>query len=399
MSYAATGVPPQGEDSVRSSSSVAATAGGLWESPGTCDQQAGTASVTSTNAAPQLNAADGGQFSSHPQVQQAVGGAEGPDRGMSRIMSESMHSIASSSSLSPSPLSPSRPEAAVSNGQGAKHPGSHLSALKLPETPTGSSNDLQQGHQEEASYVVGEYHEKNCPICLERYTESNPAIFYPCNHTFHLQCAESWYQRNRSCPVCLRHTDTSSGRLMTPRDIQKTRSSREKRRAGGGGGNSRKSSGTTSKVLSSSASSAVSSASWLQRQGGKTGSGVELAHDLTDSDSDHAVRRPLIHTSAGHSPESGSGTSSTLVAPVATAATTPGKTPGAIPGEESEGELREEETRPPSAVEGSTGGSAPGAEVDPGAGQQPQGGAPTSLIRNPKAAMLRGLRVFARLCC
>jgi hypothetical protein len=52
---------------------------------------------------------------------------------------------------------------------------------------------------------VGEYTEKGCSICLERYeNNTNPAMLYVCGHAFHLQCAETWRLKSRSCPLCWR---------------------------------------------------------------------------------------------------------------------------------------------------------------------------------------------------
>lgn len=42
-----------------------------------------------------------------------------------------------------------------------------------------------------------------CPTCLELYDEDNPKIFAACGHHFHLACIYEWYERSRTCPVCL----------------------------------------------------------------------------------------------------------------------------------------------------------------------------------------------------
>lgn len=43
--------------------------------------------------------------------------------------------------------------------------------------------------------------ESECPICLEPYTDENPARqLEPCGHKVHLQCFENW--QKRICPIC-----------------------------------------------------------------------------------------------------------------------------------------------------------------------------------------------------
>jgi hypothetical protein len=41
-----------------------------------------------------------------------------------------------------------------------------------------------------------------CPICLELFTNENPALPCDCTHQFHFQCVEEWLQRSGECPVC-----------------------------------------------------------------------------------------------------------------------------------------------------------------------------------------------------
>mmetsp|Transcript_46171 Transcript_46171/g.142346 ORF Transcript_46171/g.142346 Transcript_46171/m.142346 type:complete len:242 (+) Transcript_46171:132-857(+) len=53
-----------------------------------------------------------------------------------------------------------------------------------------------------APHQPARYDRRVCSICLERYTESNPSVLYPCGHSYHLQCAESWFLRSAKCPVC-----------------------------------------------------------------------------------------------------------------------------------------------------------------------------------------------------
>jgi hypothetical protein len=44
-------------------------------------------------------------------------------------------------------------------------------------------------------FIEDEDEREQCSICLELYTNDNPAIDCECGHQFHLQCAEEWLQR------------------------------------------------------------------------------------------------------------------------------------------------------------------------------------------------------------
>ncbi|KAD5960431.1 hypothetical protein E3N88_11903 [Mikania micrantha] len=41
-----------------------------------------------------------------------------------------------------------------------------------------------------------------CSICLESFSESDPATVTGCKHDFHLQCILEWCQRSSQCPMC-----------------------------------------------------------------------------------------------------------------------------------------------------------------------------------------------------
>lgn len=43
-----------------------------------------------------------------------------------------------------------------------------------------------------------------CSICLESFTEDDPATVTSCKHEYHLQCILEWSQRSKECPMCLR---------------------------------------------------------------------------------------------------------------------------------------------------------------------------------------------------
>eukprot|EP01060_Flectonema_neradi_P000241 TRINITY_DN10170_c0_g1_i1.p1 TRINITY_DN10170_c0_g1~~TRINITY_DN10170_c0_g1_i1.p1 ORF type:complete len:185 (+),score=16.87 TRINITY_DN10170_c0_g1_i1:67-621(+) len=68
----------------------------------------------------------------------------------------------------------------------------------------------------------GVYNQVTCSICLEKYTSLNPAMTYQCGHAYHLQCAESWRQRNGTCPMCWEPLDEAA--LYTGTPIRRRRS-------------------------------------------------------------------------------------------------------------------------------------------------------------------------------
>ncbi|KAG8343988.1 RING type zinc finger Ring finger domain [Trypanosoma vivax] len=41
-----------------------------------------------------------------------------------------------------------------------------------------------------------------CCICLDGYSDDNPALYGNCMHHFHMQCLMGWKQRSNTCPMC-----------------------------------------------------------------------------------------------------------------------------------------------------------------------------------------------------
>lgn len=56
----------------------------------------------------------------------------------------------------------------------------------------------------------GKHARKECPICLE-ILASKKAIKLVCNHTFHMECIETWVKTHwmSSCPVCRSDLNTT----------------------------------------------------------------------------------------------------------------------------------------------------------------------------------------------
>ncbi|KAJ5071744.1 hypothetical protein M0811_09904 [Anaeramoeba ignava] len=44
--------------------------------------------------------------------------------------------------------------------------------------------------------------QKNCPICLESFQESEKLRILPCLHFFHKSCIDPWLNNHDTCPIC-----------------------------------------------------------------------------------------------------------------------------------------------------------------------------------------------------
>lgn len=88
---------------------------------------------------------------------------------------------------------------------------------------TDSELELKSTHPHEHGMKVGAFQQSCCPICLERYTTENPAVLFRCEHSFHFQCIDDWWQRSNKCPVCdrtmkRRHAREGGAPATPPRD-------------------------------------------------------------------------------------------------------------------------------------------------------------------------------------
>lgn len=64
-----------------------------------------------------------------------------------------------------------------------------LSASDLEKLPKTSGKELTKGTE--------------CAVCLDEMEGEQPVRVVPgCNHSFHLQCADSWLSKQSFCPVC-----------------------------------------------------------------------------------------------------------------------------------------------------------------------------------------------------
>ncbi|KAJ8635724.1 hypothetical protein MRB53_009991 [Persea americana] len=88
-----------------------------------------------------------------------------------------------------------------------------------------------------------------CAVCLCEFSQGEKARMLPkCNHGFHLNCIDMWFQSHSTCPLCRTLVELESGEIQAPKVIREDGSSAE----------SRKEDGSSS---SSSAAAAAASAS------------------------------------------------------------------------------------------------------------------------------------------
>jgi len=53
----------------------------------------------------------------------------------------------------------------------------------------------------------GQYLERKCMVCFEKFKVGEPMRSLPCIHAFHKKCIDKWLGRSKKCPVCNRRID------------------------------------------------------------------------------------------------------------------------------------------------------------------------------------------------
>ena len=44
--------------------------------------------------------------------------------------------------------------------------------------------------------------EKECAVCLEEFKDTEKISKLDCDHSYHDDCIQEWFQKDRSCPLC-----------------------------------------------------------------------------------------------------------------------------------------------------------------------------------------------------
>lgn len=80
------------------------------------------------------------------------------------------------------------------------------------ETFSQSSTSQIEGatHEQIADLPVVTYHRclfddpsVNCAVCLSEYAVGDSLRRLPCDHYFHVECADTWLNRSKKCPLCM----------------------------------------------------------------------------------------------------------------------------------------------------------------------------------------------------
>jgi len=110
----------------------------------------------------------------------------------------------------------------VASSEEAPTPLKHDDSKKFLEVD-GSKGDVEYNEDNQSSSPPPD-HEKNnddielsrkalptleeepnvCSICLDEFTDPDPAMATACFHSYHLQCIMQWAQRSRECPLCFK---------------------------------------------------------------------------------------------------------------------------------------------------------------------------------------------------
>ncbi|RWR76144.1 RING-H2 finger protein ATL3 [Cinnamomum micranthum f. kanehirae] len=104
-----------------------------------------------------------------------------------------------------------------------------------------------------------------CAVCLCEFSQGEKARILPrCNHGFHLNCIDMWFQSHSTCPLCRTLVELESGEIQAPKVIREDGSSAESRKEDG----------------SSSSSAAAAAAASLEGNGKLV---IDIPRQLTPS--------------------------------------------------------------------------------------------------------------------
>lgn len=97
------------------------------------------------------------------------------------------------------------------NGEGVGFGAEVGVGVARPDSPPVNSRNHGHGHSGERSVTtMGKFtdflktlvaaDDLDCPICLDKYQDSDELTQLPCQHYFHTECIRSW--KNSTCPLC-----------------------------------------------------------------------------------------------------------------------------------------------------------------------------------------------------
>merc|ERR1712224_722789 len=77
---------------------------------------------------------------------------------------------------------------------------------KVPCAPPGTLESLDVVPYAPSTFDDDTY-PKDCPICMEPFSDAGVIRRTPCNHVYHEGCLQKWLQRAAFCPLCRARCD------------------------------------------------------------------------------------------------------------------------------------------------------------------------------------------------
>lgn len=68
---------------------------------------------------------------------------------------------------------------------------------------------------------------RQCSICLEDYQIGQDIKQLPCNHYFHVECLDKWFDVGNFCPICKYKVDSSNGSITSDQIAEQLPKSKE----------------------------------------------------------------------------------------------------------------------------------------------------------------------------
>ena len=74
--------------------------------------------------------------------------------------------------------------------------------LNTSSINTNNQSGLTKKELEKNSTIIECHESSDCPICLCNYPHHTYFYLMKCNHSFCIDCCETWFRKNSLCPLC-----------------------------------------------------------------------------------------------------------------------------------------------------------------------------------------------------